>query len=187
MSERLLDTSAADIALESDTETLSEILLKANLASAQHNGQPTWPFTDTALEHLERDIQAGEVYCLRDNHSTPYAAVAISTTDKKNLWPSELKHTEAVYFSKLMKNPSATSHGVMNTLFQQIIALAKENDITTIRCDAVADNDKLLAYYKRLGFEFSGRAPYPYLGDTRYAQLLETTCEILEQLVGTRV
>lgn len=181
MTEQLEHThSIADVARYTDVEDLSNILLLANRASAEHNGQPTWPFVDIALEHLERDIQNGEVYCLRSEDDTPYASVAINLEDKKNLWPNETKDIAAVYFSKLMKNPSVSTPDVMKTLFEQIIETARQHNTDVIRCDAVASNERLLAYYTRLGFHSRGRVPYPYPGDTREAALLETTAEELE-------
>lgn len=185
MSERLSSISPVDLALDSDTETLCEVLLRANVASMSYNGYPTWPFTDIALEHLERDIHSGEVYCLRGADDSPYAAVSINLEDKKNLWPIDQKQTPAVYFSKLMKDPAVDASGVIYALFEQIVAIAKTHGLDTVRCDAVASNQELLAYYFKLGFVSKGQAPYPYPGDTRQAELLEASCDQLEALVSS--
>lgn len=184
MNEKMPSANLPDIASSSDIEMLSEVLLRANTASAKYNGHPTWPFTDVALEHLERDILSGEVYCIRGNDGSPYASVSVNLEDKKRLWPGELAQVSAVYFSKLMKDPLVDTGGVMDALFKEIIAIAKAHNTDIIRCDAVSSNQQLLSYYYRLGFASKGQAPYPYPGDTRQAELLETSCDELEALIS---
>lgn len=173
------------LADDSDTSILKQVLLRANESSQRRSGQQTWPFTETALKHLGLDISDGTVFCLRGNDGEPYASVSITTRDKKGIWKDVSDGQSAVYFSKLMKDPSIEQTDVVTILLDQVIKEARQNGFSIIRCDAVASNEKLLAYYYRLGFEPKGQSLYPYTGDTRIAQLLETNCDALESKLST--
>jgi ribosomal protein S18 acetylase RimI-like enzyme len=97
-------------------------------------------------------IIAGEVAC-----------VFAITFEDESIW-KEKNVDKAVYFHRIVTHPKFRGFGFVEVIIAWGIAFAKANKLDFLRLDTWGDNEKLIAYYQKCGFEFLGVVTPNYEG-----------------------
>lgn len=110
-------------------------------------------------EALRRHAQIGQVWVLRDGgfHDQPVGTITVThwpELDFAHYWPGGHDDLfDARYLCRMAVSRSVAGQGVGAMLVSYAQWLARNVGVSWLRLDCAKRNEKLHAYYKRLGFE----------------------------------
>jgi len=140
-------------------EALRHMLDVANEYAAARSPEPQWMLMDRVYAQLRKGIEANQCYVMTGEDNVPVASVTITEADLYT-WGDMGNDGRALYFHKLMKDPSLAPPKVTPRLLkfvaQQAIASGKE----FVRADTKTNQENLIAYYKKFGMVEQGERPY---------------------------
>jgi ribosomal protein S18 acetylase RimI-like enzyme len=146
-------------AQESDLPALLELLDRANTYSIGKSTEPQWGLVDFARGQLRQLVRDGNCFVACDEDGHVLASVSVDDEDTY-AWDERGTDGEAVYFHKLMKHPELAPSGIAGELLEFVETVARERGRRFLRADVKGNQVRLLAYYRRLGFN--------HVGDIRY-------------------
>ncbi|MGJ7542122.1 GNAT family N-acetyltransferase [Variovorax sp. LT1R16] len=131
-----------------DAPTVAAVLTEAAQWLAA-DGRPLWSATDTALERVQRDTDAGRYFIARKNAEV--AGVVRIDLEDPYFWP-EIENGSSAFVHKLAVRRHWAGHGVSTAL----LGFAREHvqglGLAHLRLDCVADRAALRTLYERFGF-----------------------------------
>jgi hypothetical protein len=167
-------------AKQEDLDDLFTILDRANQYAFDKTGKYQWQFIDNARNELRQDLAKGNCFVIKNKTNHIEAVIAISEQDTA-FWGKQGADGTALYFHKLMKDPSNASpeSGVSLIGFAATETLRRGKKV--LRCDAKASMEIIIKYYERLAFQAKRHILYPLTGNK--AMLLEADPkEVLERI-----
>lgn len=158
------------LATSKDFKEIKALFDRANEYSATKIGEPVWVNIDYAYKQLDKEINAGNCFFIRNNENKMAAVICIGDEDEF-AWGEEGKDNQALYFHKLMKDPAVTLPGAAKTLVKFAARQALDQGKKYLRCDTSYGATNLVKYYEQLGFIKKRVITYPSM--TLEAVLLE--------------
>lgn len=156
--EHIRHSKAIEVATPHDLDALKQLLLKANAYSLRIAGTPTWKNVPLCLEQLEKQVVLGNTHVIRDTNNNITSSISLSDTNES--WNDTRGNQNALYFTKLMKDPDIAGQKEAKLLLQFAGNSAINQEKSLLRCDTKRDQDRLIAYYEKLGFEKKGYILY---------------------------
>ena len=141
-----------------DFDELWELLNLANDYSEAKSGDRMWHDMDKARADLKSQLETGNYYVLRGPTGLITASVGLSEQD--SVWGAAGQDGQALYFFKLIKNPTTAEPNAAVTLLQFVAAEAQRRHKSVVRCDTVAEPEGIVNYYQRLEFVRAGTFSY---------------------------
>lgn len=142
-------------ATPADAPAIHALLAAAGQALAAqgfHNWATPYP-----LERIDTDIRTRTVMLVREG-DRPVAAWTLGSTPFHAYdpapWPDPA--LPAVYLNRLAVDPALQGHGVGAWCLAEIDRWAAEAGGRAIRCDVLAANHRLTAFYQRHGYRRAG-------------------------------
>jgi ribosomal protein S18 acetylase RimI-like enzyme len=83
------------------------------------------------------------------------ACIFAITFEDKSIW-KEKNSDKAVYFHRIVTHPKFRGHHFVKRIIEWGMSFAKEKKLDFLRMDTWGDNDSLIAYYQKCGFDFLG-------------------------------
>ena len=83
------------------------------------------------------------------------ACVFAITFEDKSIW-KERNSDKAVYFHRIVTHPKFRGHHFVEKIIGWGLQFAKENNLDFLRMDTWGDNESLIEYYQKCGFNFLG-------------------------------
>jgi hypothetical protein len=163
--------------VESDLPGLKKLMHIANNYSIAKSGLPQWVALDEAYRDLEDRLEHGECFLMRNVNGEPTASV--STNETSSDWGELGQDGSALYFLKLMKDPSQAPLDAGQQLLGFVGREAAQRGKEFVRCDAVDEPElqSLMDFYQRNTFKERSRFIYGSSG--RPGILLEARTEDL--------
>jgi ribosomal protein S18 acetylase RimI-like enzyme len=93
--------------------------------------------------------------CLPDRQGK-VACVFVVTFSDPQIW-KEKSSDSAIYIHRIVTHPDFRGFGFVQHITNWAIEYGKNNNLQFIRMDTWADNEKLVGYYKKFGFEDAGQ------------------------------
>jgi ribosomal protein S18 acetylase RimI-like enzyme len=84
------------------------------------------------------------------------ACVFVVTFSDPQIW-KEKSENPAIYIHRIVTHPDFRGYGFVENITVWAIQYAKQNELNFVRMDTWADNEKLVGYYKKFGFEDAGQ------------------------------
>ena len=115
---------------------------------------------------FERDLVSKEISENRqwkiiiDNE---IACVFAITFEDESIWKEKNKD-KAVYFHRIVTHPKFKGQHFIERIIEWGIPFAKEKKLDFLRMDTWGDNDELIGYYQKCGFDFLGIITPDYIG-----------------------
>lgn len=91
------------------------------------------------------------------------ACVFAITFEDESIW-KEKNSDKAVYFHRIVSHPKFKGQNLVKKIVEWGIPFAKEKDIDYLRLDTWGDNEALIDYYQKCGFDFLGVITPDYKG-----------------------
>lgn len=91
------------------------------------------------------------------------ACVFAVTFEDESIWKEKNKD-KAVYFHRIVTHPKFKGQHFIERIIEWGIPFAKEKKLDFLRMDTWGDNDELIEYYKKCGFDFLGIITPDYIG-----------------------
>ena len=91
------------------------------------------------------------------------ACVFAITFEDESIW-KEKNSDKAVYFHRIVSHPKFKGQNLVAAIVEWGILFAKEKKLDFLRMDTWGDNDSLIAYYQKCGFDFLGVITPDYNG-----------------------
>jgi ribosomal protein S18 acetylase RimI-like enzyme len=110
-----------------------------------------WPEFDRNL--IETEIAEKRQWQIVINNQV--ACVWATTFSDPQIWEAQ-REDPAVYIHRIATNPNFRGQNLVGTIVNWAKIYAKENNKKFIRMDTVGNNQGLIAYYKKCGFDFLG-------------------------------
>ncbi len=132
---------------------LQEIYNQATVY-ARTVGHIDWPFPMPKYI-LENFYMKKEMYCIRglvigidpDYAEEPVAAIRLSTEPNPQIWQDDIR---ALYIGKMAVGRDARNLDVATkVIFPAVHEMAEQRDLSEVRLDCLADNERLKAFYRR--------------------------------------
>lgn len=133
-------------------------LYSASVVHASAVGRIDWP-NPFPRNVLAKFIDDNELYIIRED-GVISAGFRLTSAPNPWVWPAQTP-TKAAYIAKL-----ATADFVRGTnytsrvIIPQIKKYSQHKKLTVIRLDCLADNNRLAAFYGRIGFEKVGESAF---------------------------
>ena len=83
------------------------------------------------------------------------ACIFAITFEDKSIW-KEKNSDKAVYFHRIVTHPKFRGHHFVERIIEWGKLFAIEKKLDFLRMDTWGDNDSLIAYYQKCGFDFLG-------------------------------
>ncbi|WP_339658779.1 GNAT family N-acetyltransferase [Flavobacterium frigidarium] len=83
------------------------------------------------------------------------ACVFAITFEDESIW-KEKNADPSVYFHRIVTNPKFKGQQFVTKIVQWGLAFAKEKKLNYLRMDTWGDNEELINYYQKCGFDFLG-------------------------------
>lgn len=157
-------------AKQADLAKLEAILDRANRYAFEKTGKYQWQFPENARSELRQDLQQGNCFVIKDKAGDITAVIALCEEDT-TFWGEEGADGQALYFHKLMKDPTKAEPNAGRVLLSFAAAEALRRGKKVLRCDAKVSMEKVLTYYKSLSFQTKHHIHYAISGNK--AVLLE--------------
>lgn len=157
-------------ARQGDWSQLAAILDRANQYAFEKTGKYQWQFPDNARNELRQDLQQGNCFVMKDKAGNITAAIALSEEDT-TFWGQEGSDGRALYFHKLMKDPTHAAPNSGRILLSFAASEALRRGKQVLRCDAKVSMEKIIKYYESLSFQTKHHIRYAISGNP--AVLLE--------------
>ena len=138
----------------STIEDLPEIFRLYRLASAYQksvNAVVVWGEFDKGL--IEREIAENRQWKLLIDDKI--ACVWATTLNDEQIW-EERNRDKAVYIHRIATNPEFRGQNFVFKIVEWAKDYAREHQLEYVRLDTVGENEKLIEYYTRAGFDFLG-------------------------------
>ncbi len=116
-----------------------------------------WP--PRSLEHMRTDARDRELWLLLDGDGAAIATFTVGGTQLPSyppLWDPSVER--ALYLNRLAVLPSAQRRGIGRFCMERVEARARERGDGAVRFDALAKHEKLLGFYRALGYRERGHA-----------------------------
>lgn len=132
---------------------LQEIYNQATVY-ARTVGHIDWPFPMPKYI-LENFYMKKEMYCIRglvigidpDYAEEPVAAIRLSTEPNPQIWQDDIR---ALYIGKMAVGRDARNLDVATkVIFPAVHEMAEQRDLSEVRLDCLADNERLRRFYER--------------------------------------
>ena len=107
-----------------------------------------------SLQRIRDDVESREVYVMYADGNliaTITAATEPTIPYTESLWASEGQHS--LYVNRLAVHPDHQGSGVGARLTAAMEGRALELGCGAVRLDALAENEKLIRFYERAGYE----------------------------------
>jgi ribosomal protein S18 acetylase RimI-like enzyme len=91
------------------------------------------------------------------------ACVFAITFEDESIWKEKNKD-KAVYFHRIVTHPKFKGQHFIERIIEWGIPFAKEKKLDFLRMDTWGDNDELIEYYQKCGFDFLGIITPDYIG-----------------------
>jgi ribosomal protein S18 acetylase RimI-like enzyme len=91
------------------------------------------------------------------------ACVFAITFEDESIWKEKNKD-KAVYFHRIVTNPKFKGQHFIERIIEWGIPFAKEKKLDFLRMDTWGNNDELIGYYQKCGFNFLGIITPDYIG-----------------------
>jgi ribosomal protein S18 acetylase RimI-like enzyme len=118
-----------------------------------------WQGFDSAL--VEKEISENRQWKIIINDEI--ACVFAITFEDKSIW-KEKNSDKAVYFHRIVTHPKFRGHHFVEKIIVWGLQFAKENNLDFMRMDTWGDNQVLIDYYQKCGFNFLGIITPDYNG-----------------------
>lgn len=105
------------------------------------------------LELIEREIAEQRQWRIVIDGQT--ACVFAITFDDEPIW-KEKNEEPSIYFHRIVTHPDYRGFHLVKHIVEWGRGYAKENNLDYLRMDTWGDNEKLIAYYQKCGFNFIG-------------------------------
>jgi hypothetical protein len=155
--------------LDDESEMLA-LMDKANAYALQQSGAPLWT-TNYATKDLHKHLEKGNLYVIKNTEGAITSSIALSE-ETYEFWEEAASDSQALYFSKLMKDPEKSLHGEAKALLAFAATECLNRNKQKLRCDTVAELTGLTNYYLKIGFKAKGY--FTYYSSNRQGILLES-------------
>ena len=138
----------------STIEDLPEIFRLYRLASAYQksvNAVVVWGEFDKGL--IEREIAENRQWKLLIDDEL--ACVWATTLSDEQIW-KERNLDKAIYIHRIATNPAFRGQNLVFKIVEWAKDFALANELEYVRLDTVGENEKLIEYYTKAGFDFLG-------------------------------
>jgi predicted GNAT family N-acyltransferase len=133
-----------------DLETIFELYQKATEIQIQKKVTP-WPKFDISM--VIEEINTLKQFKIEiDNQIACVWAIAFKD---EQIW-EERENNTSIYIHRIATNPDFKGQNLVLQLIEWAKKYSKENNKTHIRMDTVGDNNGLISYYTKCGFDFLG-------------------------------
>lgn len=105
-----------------------------------------------SIQYFEEQININRLFVIKDDDNKIYGGFLLKERDE-NYW-DDSNNVSAFYIHHLATKIGGAKFGEM--IFDFCIDYSKKNNKEYLRLDCVAHNDKLNAYYKKIGFKHCG-------------------------------
>ena len=138
----------------STIEDIPEIFRLYRLASTYQksvNAVVVWGEFEASL--IEREIAENRQWKLLIDNKI--ACVWATTLSDEQIW-EERNRDKAVYIHRIATNPEFRGQNFVFKIVEWAKDYAREHQLEYVRLDTVGENEKLIEYYTRAGFDFLG-------------------------------
>ena len=138
----------------STSKDIEDIFKLYKMASEYQKAKKTvvvWP--DFKRELVETEIKENRQFKLIIEDQI--ACVWAITFNDEQIWESS-KNDKAIYIHRIATNPKFRGQDFVSKIVNWTKHYASKNEIDFIRLDTLGHNIKLIAYYKKAGFDFLG-------------------------------
>ena len=138
----------------STIEDLPEIFRLYRLASAYQksvNAVVVWGEFDKSL--IEREVAENRQWKLLIDDEL--ACVWATTLSDEQIW-KERNLDKAIYIHRIATNPAFRGQNLVFKIVEWAKDFALANELEYVRLDTVGENEKLIEYYTKAGFDFLG-------------------------------
>ncbi len=105
------------------------------------------------LELVKKEIAENRQYKILVNGEI--GCVFMVTFNDPQIW-KERDQDPSIYIHRIVTHPDFRGYGFVKLITEWAINFAKNNQISFVRLDTWADNEKLVSYYKEFGFNDAG-------------------------------
>lgn len=102
---------------------------------------------------ISKEIAENRQWKITINEET--ACVFAITFEDESIW-KEKNGDKAVYFHRIVTHPKYRGQRFVEKIIEWGISFAKEKDLDFLRMDTWGDNEALIEYYQKCGFDFLG-------------------------------
>ena len=104
-------------------------------------------------ELIDREIDEGRLWKIVENCAA--ACIFSVAYEDKIIWGKDSGHS-AMYIHRIVTNPDFRGRAYVKTITEWAKSHARTNGLRYVRMDTWGDNQKLIDYYQRCGFNFIG-------------------------------
>ena len=132
------------------------------VASMGRTGQTQWSDDYPTTEMMARDIEAGTLYTLRNELDHVIAIVTMDEEQEPVYGGVDWKFTDgkAVIFHRLAILPEYQGRGLAGVFQDMMEQKARELGYTIARLDTYSDNERVIGFLERRGFEMAGQVEH---------------------------
>lgn len=143
--------SSKDYIIEnSDASDLDDIhlLFEEVIRNQEQKGLPAWKHFDKNV--LWGDVKDGNHYKITIGQTI---AIVFSVRYSDPVIWRQKENGDAIYLHRIVSNPKLKGQQLFSFVLEWTIAHAKQKDLRFVRMDTWANNDRLIDYYKKFGFD----------------------------------
>lgn len=122
-----------------------------------------WDKSYPTINHIKNDLQNNSLYGIFLNDIL-YGVYVLDNVQSPEYTSVNWIYNEApiAVLHRMAVDPDSQSIGIGERLLVDAIHRAKNEGYKTIRLDAFSENEKLLRFYEKRGFQFVGEIPLEY-------------------------
>lgn len=168
----------ADRAVAADAAFIYDLLSAAGARMAEQ-GFANWT-TPYPLERIREDIADGVMWTVTARHDSGLSSRVVATFSLRSEAVHEYEPTpwseperRGCYLNRLAVDPTVQAAGIGAWCLAKIAELAASSGAGAVRCDVLAANQRLCAFYERAGYHPRGTRSHSGWSFACYELLLE--------------
>jgi ribosomal protein S18 acetylase RimI-like enzyme len=134
-----------------DIDSIFDLYEKATDHQKQVKGTVSWPTFEREL--VETEILENRQFKLLID--SKIACIWAVTFSDPRIW-EEKDNDSSIYIHRIATNPDFRGQNFVMKIVEWAKSIADEKRINYIRLDTVGNNEKLIGYYQKCGFDFLG-------------------------------